>query len=287
MNTVEHSDFMNEHFPRLHVDDGSIDLAPANVPLVATIVTHNNCKRLGLKFEEIFKLNSSGLRSNEFTKDHKGKTHILFAGCSVTFGDGLPVEHSWANKTYRYLSDSLGDTSGYFNIATPGMSILSISMQILKYVSMYGTPNVLFIMVPDVDREMLIEFDSQRMQGLALQLYRLMVKDLESKGCRIMVMSWEAEINREYINKKTLRANDPRLQMGSNFFRFDVEERQKALYSMDKKDKSLLGVYKEFGLEAMDGHHPGIFEHDFYYKFAIDIFEGNISSSGPPSINAV
>lgn len=37
-----------------------------------------------------YSLNSSGQRCDEFKKTHEGK-HILFAGCSITFGEGLPI----------------------------------------------------------------------------------------------------------------------------------------------------------------------------------------------------
>ena len=281
MKEIEHEAFMRQEYPQRYLDDGSLNLSPAHFPLHSSLIINNHCKRLGLKFEDIFKLNSQGLRCDEFTKSHEGKTHILFAGCSYTFGDGLPLEHIWAYKTYNHLSSMLGDTSGYFNVATPSASILSISLQILKYTSMYGYPDMLLVMMPDSDREMLNDVDPQRMQGLASQMYGLMSRLLKDNGCKVITMSWDAIANKHDTPGKRIKEFDPRTRMVDDFFQFIPNDRDLYVYEMDKRNNSFLGSYEEFVVTAMDNHHPGIAEHDFYYNFVADIIDGKVTSSVP------
>ena len=47
-----------------------------------------------------YKFNSHGFRSNEFNHDDS----ILFLGCSLTVGIGLPLEHTWAHQVAKTLN---------------------------------------------------------------------------------------------------------------------------------------------------------------------------------------
>ena len=101
--------------------------------------------------KNMYSHNSDGFRSDEFKTYHNGK-HILFAGCSETYGVALFKENLWSYQVYRKISNSL-QTSGYFNIGLPGATILEIATQIISYISLYGTPDILFVNLPDADRE--------------------------------------------------------------------------------------------------------------------------------------
>ena len=43
-----------------------------------------------------YSINSCGFRTQEFKKYSKNSLKILFAGCSNTFGEGLPLEYTWS-----------------------------------------------------------------------------------------------------------------------------------------------------------------------------------------------
>ena len=92
------------------------------------------------------RLNSDGYRSDEFTKTHEG-LHILFSGCSNTYGDGLEEHEIWAKQLYDKIKMK-ENLSGFFNIATPGQGITYIVFHIFKYIDNFGKPDVIFINLP-------------------------------------------------------------------------------------------------------------------------------------------
>lgn len=94
--------------------------------------------------------NNEYFRCDDFTTEHSG-AHILFAGCSQTEGVGAPLETVWAKLLYNDLKDnSLVD--GYFNIARAGFGWQKIISNFLIYEARYGTPEYLFVLLPDVSR---------------------------------------------------------------------------------------------------------------------------------------
>lgn len=95
--------------------------------------------------EEV-RVNSFRYRSDEFTYDHDG-LHILFAGCSNTFGDGLEEDEIWAKILYNKISEK-NKVSGFFNIGTPGHGIMAIITDIFKYSYNIAKPDVIFINFP-------------------------------------------------------------------------------------------------------------------------------------------
>lgn len=97
------------------------------------------------------KLNSSGFRSDEFKKLHE-QTHILFAGCSETFGEGGELDDSWAYKTYLDLSSHIA-SSGYFNIGFPGKGYQDIINLCIQYSNTYSKPDYIMIAFPSLLRK--------------------------------------------------------------------------------------------------------------------------------------
>ncbi len=100
--------------------------------------------------EVSYKLNSYGHRSDEFSSTHNGK-HIIFCGCSNTFGEGLPDKKNWSGRLYEKISKD-GDVSGYYNLSFLGGSIQLIVDNIYKYVDTFGAPDYIFCYFPDSKR---------------------------------------------------------------------------------------------------------------------------------------
>jgi hypothetical protein len=96
------------------------------------------------------KVNSNYFRSDEFKKEHDG-LHILFSGCSVTYGLGLYAKETWSHKLYNKIKDS-EKVSGYYNLALPGTGTMDIVANIFKYIDMYKKPDVIFINLPNPTR---------------------------------------------------------------------------------------------------------------------------------------
>jgi len=107
-------------------------------------------KEKNLKILKNYKLNSYGFRSDEFIKNHN-KKHILFSGCSYTFGTGLTKEETWAYNVYKKIDEQEG-CSGYFNIGISGNSINNSIVNIFKYCKDFGNPDVIFINLPESRR---------------------------------------------------------------------------------------------------------------------------------------
>jgi hypothetical protein len=100
--------------------------------------------------EDSFLPNKDGFRSDEFTKKHVGK-HILFNGCSVTFGQGLYTKETWSYLLYSLISKNV-KLSGYYNIGNPGKGVFDIVASTFKYINTYGNPDSIFLDLPDLNR---------------------------------------------------------------------------------------------------------------------------------------
>lgn len=94
-------------------------------------------------------LNSFRFRSDEFTNTHRGK-HILFAGCSETFGCGDELDKTWSHMLYTRISKNV-NTSGYYSIGLPGGGFQDIINSTLEYIKKYS-PEEIFILFPNIER---------------------------------------------------------------------------------------------------------------------------------------
>jgi hypothetical protein len=96
-------------------------------------------------------LNHNNFRCEEFVSKHEGE-HLLFSGCSTTFGVGLEEEEVWSKKLYNTIKQNK-KVSGYFNLAMPGTGCLEIVANIFKYINKFGNPNSIFICLPNIERD--------------------------------------------------------------------------------------------------------------------------------------
>lgn len=91
--------------------------------------------------------------SDKFITNHNNKTHLLFAGCSITVACGLnSVKQSWSYKVYDQINKD-APCSGYFNVGLSGGSPIEIMFNILKYIGKYGNPDYIFILFPNFGRD--------------------------------------------------------------------------------------------------------------------------------------
>ena len=105
--------------------------------------------------EIFYKLNSDGFRSDNFKKEHNG-LHILFAGCSETFGNSSNINENWSYLVYDELKKK-HKVSGYFNLGHPGSNHQVIIHQILIYILKYSKPDLLLVNFPNSEREFMWE----------------------------------------------------------------------------------------------------------------------------------
>jgi len=110
--------------------------------------------------EDAFDVNSYNFRCDEFIKTHE-KKHVLFSGCSNTYGTGLTKKETWANQVYKKIDEKYG-CSGYFNLGLKGNNIYSSILNIFKYCKHFGSPDVIFINLPESRR--FFDFDEKELK---------------------------------------------------------------------------------------------------------------------------
>lgn len=243
-----------------------------------------------------YKLNSEGFRSQHFKTLDKNYTNILYSGCSMTFGYGLPENYIWPTLLTSLIKEKLPIEIESFNVASPGASIHEIVRNCFIFFEKYGNPNYLFISVPDVNRS--ISFDSsdtkfKQIIPSKFKLRRKMSKDLiyalshintsnnwllgadimfmlelycKSAGINLLWTSWEREQAEEWNSLKF-----------TNYFKTED-------YNVKTWYQPINGEPKPEGLKenlenlpywgyARDGSHPGVLWSKTVSKKFIDEIE--------------
>lgn len=110
----------------------------------------NNVHTQHRNFEISYKLNKDGFRSNNFQKVNKDKYTILFSGCSITFGQDLPLEMIWPELVAKELSKE--KDIEFYNLGIMGSSIMLCIKNISAFINTYGMPDLIILLVPDLYR---------------------------------------------------------------------------------------------------------------------------------------
>jgi hypothetical protein len=128
---------------------------PHEVDKDGYLIVHK-AKNEEIKNEELYfdyKINSSGYRSQHFKELDTGSINIVYAGCSFTYGEGLPEEYTWPHLlTKKIEKDHPGKNVEYFNLSQPGAGVHQVIRVCFDYFKKYGNPDYLFLMLPDVMR---------------------------------------------------------------------------------------------------------------------------------------
>lgn len=91
-------------------------------------------------------LNNYGYRGPDFKKD----IDLVTAGCSVTYGIGVPEEGTWSSILAKKLKLS------YVNLSKPGASIEWIVNSLFSYFSEFGNPKNVFVLFPGLLRKEIV-----------------------------------------------------------------------------------------------------------------------------------
>lgn len=98
--------------------------------------------------------NNYGFRSDNFSKEDAG-SNFLFAGCSQTFGVGLPQNLVWAFQLNKMLNKDK-----FFNVSTPAASATEICYNVMNYIKKFGKPEAIFLLLPNFERSVSFEKES-------------------------------------------------------------------------------------------------------------------------------
>lgn len=97
-------------------------------------------------YDNDYYINELGLRGKiDYESD------ILAAGCSITFGIGIPHEGSWSQILGQKINKNIT------NLGNPGVSVKKICEMIIKYASKHKMPKTIFVLFPGFFRSMLVE----------------------------------------------------------------------------------------------------------------------------------
>jgi hypothetical protein len=91
-----------------------------------------------------YTINSSGYRGPEFTTN----VDLVVAGCSVTYGMGVPENGTWGS----ILANLTGFS--YNNLSLNGASVQWIVGQLFAYFNQYGNPKTLVCLFPNFTRSL-------------------------------------------------------------------------------------------------------------------------------------
>jgi hypothetical protein len=244
--------------------------------------------------------NSFGHRSDEFSRLNKDKTNVLFAGCSQTFGSGLPVEETWPSILYQWMKTDNPEVSfgPYQVLSFTGGSIEKIVQNIFKYCHLFGNPNIIYFLAPDIDRQIgygLLEYPGAKERNDVNFVdhvnMRTVTKEEIGSGKVEQVMSAEASILRSVYTLRMLEifciANNIELiwntwgpedalyrMIDFKKFRSDTELSEKMFYDLEEKMINL--PKSKYENKARDLRHDGYAVQRYFanrmYSCYIELF---------------
>lgn len=106
-----------------------------------------------------YEYNSEGFRSDEF--DTSAPIKILYGGCSLTEGIGLPRKHTWASFLNDNFSKELGKPVPLFNCGRGGFSIDSIIRYVIMTIDQGFVPDLVNLLLPSPMRQECAMIDSK------------------------------------------------------------------------------------------------------------------------------
>lgn len=154
LKSFQFEEMRKEVYDRIH-SNGMDGLTPSFAnPFVHEIVERNYIKYFKKDPSLVMGIfNDFGQRSDDFINDHMGKLHVLYAGCSFTYAEGVPIEMSWSGLINKYINENICETSGYFNVGKGGANFRTMEDHIFGYMKYSGKPDVIFINIPEIGRE--------------------------------------------------------------------------------------------------------------------------------------
>ncbi len=217
-------------------------------------------------------LNFLSYRCDNFTNSHDGM-HLLFTGCSVTWGNGLNVNEVWSKKVYDKIN-SITKCSGYFNLSNPGTGLYTQIVNLFKYFKTYGNPQAIFFNIPDINRFYFYDktstkiydafYSSQEspfLKFLSYQYYLMLEQYCHSHQIKLFSFTWSE------IGKKDFTP----LENFSSFYKIDSDTLLDFVY--EYKNNFPNDVYS---VVARDGDHFGTAFHEYWYNFIYSKYEESL-----------
>lgn len=218
-----------------------------------------------------YNLNNYGQRCTDYDILNNNEFNILFAGCSITFGEFLPESYAWPHHVYNYYKNIKNNLGPYRSVSFPGASAPKIISNIFKYIDLYGNPDIIFLVLPDMFRYhypledgtrfhphitytpgLQIEKEAYPFRGMYefVQSYRFLSTICKTNNIKLFATSWD-----NLANFKMNLLEYPT---------YDILDYSKLEEFIDGVDmKSLEHYDKDFYIAASDKIHPGLLNQMF------------------------
>jgi len=213
----------------------------------------------------INEINLNNFRSDNFKSNHEG-LHILFSGCSYTFGNGMAYNKIWSKVLYDQIQKNT-KTSGYFNIGATAASIMECISLIFKYCKTYKNPDVIFLNMPDLTRfysvnnKNIIKFshltkkNDKVLNLLAYQYYLMLDLYCKSNDIKLYSFTWSLCEDDKYLG-----INDSGINNFDTYYEYNISD-------VDRFVKQYLYENKDSKLLADDEMHLGDPYHKYWSEF--------------------
>lgn len=205
-----------------------------------------------------YKIGSHGFRCDEF-KDVEN--NFLFAGCSETFGLGIPNEYRWS-----YILNNALSGPNFYDLSVPAASIHTIVNNVVSYLKNIGKPKTIFIMFPDLYRMpnfvfyknekylmtnfVVPEFDDERVsyssnpKYIAINAIIMLEFICELMNVDLVWSTWDLDFNKEILdNKLNIRVFKKYINVLDNMDYKYVKEKSFDIYGEFARDKVHFGGY--------------------------------------------
>lgn len=220
----------------------------------------------------INELNSLNYRCDEFIKNHSGE-HLLFAGCSYTWGTGLLINETWSKQLYDLIAKDK-KLSGYFNLSFPGSSNIDQIINIFKYIKNYGIPSHIFINLTEPSRmysyvdDFIIDSryteDSLNILNIINYQYLYMLNEYcIANDIKLHIFTWD-----QNTFNKSIEFREIIKKSFNNFYTiiFNLQE---------DYVNNFINNNKEYSRLARDNHHFGYAYHKYWAKIMYNAYKGN------------
>lgn len=224
-------------------------------------------------------INKDGYRCDNFIKNHEG-LHILFSGCSVSFGYGLTLEETWTKKVFNSINN-IKKCSGYFNLSIPGSSLLNQITDIFKYCRNYGNPEYILFSIPDLKRFYYYHHEKNKIgnafynqendknyriiEVLYYQYYYMLDQYCRSNNINLISFTWSnLQIDEGVFDRVNITSFN-------TFYILNKEKMEKYILKYCENNKNDF-----FALVARDNRHFGTAYHDFWAKEIFSIIENTL-----------
>jgi len=112
----------------------------------AVLKEANEYKYIGtVDADNTYEINRFGFRGEAYENPE-----VLASGCSITFGLGVPEEGRWTNFLGNMMNKEV------MNLGSPGASVESICLNLIKYCVNNKMPKQIFCLFPDFFRSMIV-----------------------------------------------------------------------------------------------------------------------------------